>query len=123
LAFYAYRRDVGFEQNPLRLDGKEYKKGLALASRTELVYKLPGKFRMFRATVGIDDRVRDTGSVHVEIRGDGKPLWQADVRGTEPARELELQIAGVKLLEIVADFGENLDVGDRLVLGEAQVTK
>jgi hypothetical protein len=123
LAFNAYRRDVGFEQNPLRLDGKEYRKGLSLASRSELVYKLPGKFRLFRATVGIDDSVRETGSVNVEIRGDGKPLWHEEVRGGDPAREIELEIAGVKRLEIVADYGEKLDVGDRLVLGEAQVTK
>lgn len=123
LAFYSYRRDVGFEGNPLRLDGKVYKKGLSLASRTELVYKLPGKFRVFRATVGIDDSVRETGSVRVAIKGDGKTLWQADVRGSEPARELELEIAGVKRLEILVDYGEATDVGDRLDLGEARVTK
>ncbi len=123
LEFYSYRRDVGFEGNPLRLDGKVYKKGLSLASRTELVYKLPGKFRVFRATVGIDDSVRETGSVRVAIKGDGKTLWQADVRGSEPARELELEIAGVKRLEILVDYGEATDVGDRLDLGEARVTK
>jgi hypothetical protein len=123
LEYYAYRRDVGFAKNPLRLDGKVYQKGLALTSRTKLVYKLPGKFRVFRATVGIDDSVRETGSVKVEIKGDGKSLWQADVRGSEPARELELEIAGVKRLEVVVDYGEGTDVGDRLDLAEAQVTK
>ena len=123
LEYYAYRRDVGFARNPLRLDGKVYQKGLALASRTKLAYKLPGKFRVFRATVGIDDSVRETGSVEVEIKGDGKVLWQSDVRGSEPARELELEIGGVKRLEFVVDYGEGLDVGDRLDLAEAQVTK
>jgi NPCBM/NEW2 domain len=123
LEFYAYRRDVGFESNPLRLDGKVYKKGLSLASRTRLVYKLPGKFRVFRATVGIDDSVRETGEVRVEIQGDGKMLWQGDVRGSEPAHDLELKISGVRRLEILADYGEGLDVGDRLDLCEAQVTK
>jgi hypothetical protein len=123
LAFYAYRRDVSFGKNPLRLDGKEFRKGLALASRTHLVYKLPDRFRLFRATVGIDDSTRDTGSVRAEIKGDGKTLWQADVRGSEPAQQIELDISGVRRLEIVADYGENLDVGDRLDLGEAQVTK
>jgi NPCBM/NEW2 domain len=123
LEYYAYRRDVGFANNPLRLDGREYKKGLALASRTTLEYKLPGKFRVFRGTVGIDDSVRETGSVKIEIKGDGKTLWQADVRGSEPATALELEIAGVKRLEIVVDYGEGLDVGDRLDLAEAQVTK
>lgn len=121
--FYRYRRDVGFEQNPLRLDGKVYRKGLSLASRSELVYKLPGRFRLFKTVIGIDDSVRETGDVRVEIKGDGKGLWQGDVRGSEPARELEVDIAGVKRLEIIVDYGAGLDVGDRLNLCEARVTK
>jgi hypothetical protein len=123
LEFYAYRRDSGFEASPLRLDGKVYKKGLALASRTELVYKLPGKFRLLRATVGIDDNVRATGSARLEIKGDGRTLWQGDVRGGDPARELEVDVAGVKRLAIVADYGAGGDVGDRVLLAEAQITK
>jgi hypothetical protein len=121
--FYRYRRDIGFEQNPLRLDGKTYRKGLSLASRSLLLYKLPGKFRLFRATIGIDDSVRETGDVHVAIKGDGKVLWEGDVRGADAARELELEIAGVKRLEILVDYGGGLDVGDRLDLCDARVTK
>ncbi len=121
--FYRYRRDIGFEQNPLRLDGKTYRKGLSLASRSVLFYKLPGKFRLFRAVVGIDDSVRETGDVHLVIKGDGKVLWEGDVRGADPARELELEIAGVKRMEIVVDYGGGLDVGDRLDLCDARVTK
>lgn len=120
---YQYRRDTGFEQSPLKLDGKTYRKGLALQSRTALVYKLPGKFRLFRAVVGIDDLTRDTGDVHVEIKGDGKMLWQGEVTGSQPARELELELASVKRLEILADYGGGLDIGDRLNLCEARVTK
>lgn len=121
--FYKYRRDIGFEQNPLRLDGKTYRKGLSLASRSVLVYKLPGKFRLFRGTIGIDDSVRETGDVHVVIKGDGKTLWESEVRGVDPARELELEIAGVKRLEVLVDYGGGLDIGDRLDLCEARVTK
>jgi hypothetical protein len=123
LGYFDYRRDVGFDQNPLKLDGKEFRKGLSLASRTELVYKLPGKFRVFRASAGIDDTTRETGSVRLEIKGDGKMLWEGDVRGDEPAQQLELEIGGVKRLAIVADYGAGLDVGDRLDLGDAQISK
>jgi hypothetical protein len=121
--FFQYRRDVGFEQNPLRLHGKTYRKGLSLQSRTQLVYKLPGKFRVLKTVVGIDDAVRETGDVHLEIRGDGKILWEGEVRGSDPARELELQLDTVKRLEILADYGGGLDIGDRLNLADARVTK
>ena len=121
--FYHFRRDLGFEHKPLRLDGRVYHKGLSLASRATLVYKLPGKFRWFKATVGIDDSVRATGDVHVEIKTDGNVLWQADVRGGEAARELELEIGTAKRLEILVDYGAGLDIGDRLDLCDARVTK
>ena len=121
--FYQFRRDIGFEQNPLQLDGKTYRKGLALQTRSVLVYKLPSKFRLFKTVAGIDDSAREAGNVHLEIKGDGKTLWQGEVRGSEPPRELELDIAGVKRLEIVADYGADLDIGDRLDLCDARVTK
>jgi len=121
--FYRYRRDLGYENKPLKLDGKIYRKGLSLSSRGTLVYKLPGKFRLFKAVVGIDDGVRETGDVKVAIKGDGKLLWQGEVRGGRPAEELELKIAGIKRLEIVVDYGADLDIGDRLDLADARITK
>jgi hypothetical protein len=121
--FYGYRRDVAFESAPLELDGKQYRKGLALQSRTTLVYRLPGKFRVFKAVVGIDDNVRTTGSARLRISADGETLWAGAVRGTEPPQELELEIDGARRLEIVADYGDDQDVGDRVNLCEARVTK
>jgi len=121
--FFRYHRDIGFDQSPLRLNGQAYRKGLALQSRTALSYKLPGKFRALKAVMGIDDSVREAGSVRVEIKGDGRMLWQGEVRGTEPPRELDLNLTGVRRLDILADFGEDLDIGDRLDLCDARVTK
>jgi hypothetical protein len=121
--FYGLRRDIGFERAPLALDGKKYAKGLALASRTLVVYRLPGKFRFFKAQAGIDDSVGDGGNVRVEIKGDGKVIWEATVKGTEKSRPLDLDIDGVKRLEIFVDYGEDLDVADRFDLCEARVTK
>ncbi len=122
-AFYGYRRDVGFENSPLVLDGKTYRKGLALQSRTVLSYRLPRKFRALKATVGIDDDVRATGTARLQIVADGKTVWEGDVRGTEPAQRLDLDISGARRLDIIADYGDEQDVGDRIILGDARVTK
>lgn len=121
--YYHFRRDVGFEQSPLRLDGKTYRKGLALQSRTVLVYKLSGKFRRLEGLAGIDDSVRDSGSVRLEIKGDGKSLLQQEIKGSDPPTPLALDVGGVKRLEIVADFGGELDIGDRLDLCDLRVSK
>ena len=122
--FYSLRRDSGLENKPLKLDGQTYRKGLALHSRSVVSYRLPGKFRLFKAIVGIDDAARDRGGdVALEIKGDGKSLWKMNVRSGEAAHALELDISGIKRLEIVADFGEHQDIADHLDLCDAKVTK
>ena len=121
--FFRPRQDRGLEQAPLRLDGKSYAKGLTLHSRTLLAYRLPGEFSRFEAVVGIDDSVREGGNADVKILGDGKPLWQGRVRGTGPAEAVSLPVAGIRRLEILVDFGEDLDIADQVDLCEAKVTK
>ncbi len=120
---YKPRRDTGFDGLPLKLDGKTYSKGLSLHSRSEASYRLPGKFRRFKAVVGIDDVVRPAGDLQLEIRGDKKRLWEGRIRGTEAARSIDLDIADVKRIEFVVEFGADLDVADVLDLCEARVTK
>jgi hypothetical protein len=121
--YFAPRRDRGLEPGPLRLDGKPYEKGLALHSRTNLVYRLPGRFRRFQATVGIDDRVRPRGHVLLVVRGDDRVLLETAVAGTDPPRAVDLDLAGVRRLAILVDFGGDLDVADHLDLCEARIVK
>ena len=83
--FFRLREDQNLESKPLRLGGKRFSRGLALCSRTEAVYYLPGRFRHFEAAAGIDDDVRPRGRVHLIVRGDGKLLWEATLTGADKA--------------------------------------
>jgi hypothetical protein len=121
--FNSPRRDTGLEGAPLELHGKTYAKGLALHSRTEMVFRLPGPFRRLQAQVGIDDTVRPRGNVHLVVRGDERVLFEATVTGTEPPQPLDLDLTGVRKLAILVDFGEDMDVADHLDLGEARIVK
>lgn len=121
--FYKPRRDVAFDLNPLKLEGKTFTKGLSLHARTTAVYRLPGKFRRLTAVVGVDDSVRDAGDARLEIRGDGKMLWESAVRGTEHALSLDVSVAGVRRLEILADFGGGFDAGDVIDLCDVKVIR
>ncbi len=120
-AFYAPREDRALAPKPLKVGGKEYSKGLALHSRTEVVYRLPRAFRRLEAVVGIDDSVRPSGDVRLVIRGDDKVLFEGDVAGSDEPKPLDLDIAGVRRISILVDFGKDLDVGDHLDLCEARV--
>jgi hypothetical protein len=117
------REDIGLTQKPLTLDGKVYSKGLAIRSRTELMYRLTDDFRQFHAIVGIDDHVRDGGNVDLVISGDGKVLFSRNITGRDEAVPVDLDITGVKRLRILVDFGQELDIADHLNLCDARITK
>ena len=100
-----------------------YRRGLAIHSRTSIVFELPEQARRFRATVGIDARVRDSGHVRLILRGDGQQLFAEPIAGTDDPRELSVDVAGVRMFEIVVDYGENQDIGDHLNLCNARIVK
>lgn len=106
---------------------KVFRKGLAIRSRTEVVYRVPAGFESFRATAGIDPRTRATGNVVVTLVGDGRTLVEQPIRGQDGPVELECNVAGIKQLGIVVDFGDskswNRGTGDNLHLGGARFIK
>ena len=109
--------------HPLLLAGQEYDRGLAVHSRTELVYRLTGDFHQFLAVAGIDDRVRPAGNVRLVISGDDRELFAQTITGADPPLALQVDITGVKRLKILVDFGEQLDIADCLDLCDARITK
>lgn len=108
---------------PLVLAGQEYERGLAVRSRTELVYRLAGDFRRFLAVAGIDDRVRPAGHVRLVISGDDRELFAQTMTGSDEPLAIDVDITGVKRLKILVDFGEQLDIADCLDLCDARITK
>lgn len=121
--FYALRRDQAREHGPLRVGNKAYRKGLAIASRTLVVYRLPTGAKTFKAIVGIDDSVREAGHVVLKITADGKQLLSAPIAGRSDPVPVDLNVAGARKLEILVDYGEDLDTGDYLNLADARIVK
>ncbi len=121
--FYAPRDDRNFDGEPLHLAGTQYRKGLALHSRTEIIYRLSGPFSRFRAVAGIDDAVRPSGKARLVVRGDDKVLLDVAIAGTEAPRNVDLDLRGVRRLTIVVDFADNLSSGDYLLLCNARLSK
>jgi hypothetical protein len=121
--FFGLREDKNLQSGPLQLGSKQYRKGLALHSRTKVVYRLPGRFSRFLATVGIDDAVRPRGNVRLVIYGDDRVLLETTLSGADPAKPVELDLAGVRRITVLADFGAEMDVSDHLDLCEARILK
>ncbi len=121
--FYAPRQDRNFQSNPLQLAGKQYAKGLAIHSRTEVVYRLPGSFNRLKAVAGIDDSVRPQGNVRLVIRGDNNVLLDTPIAGTDAPKTIDLDLSGVRRLSILVDFGDRAGIGDHLDMCNARITK
>ncbi len=121
--FFAPRQDSSLASKQLSLGGKQYRKGLSLHSRSEVVYRLPGRFGRFKAIVGIDDSVRPNGNVRLVISGDDRVLLEATIDGSDEPKPVDLDISGVRRLRILVDFGQRLDVADHLDLCEARIVK
>jgi len=130
-----YRRDGSAFGGPLTLPSVDdestsqpalahsFNKGLAIHSRTELVYRLPAGFRRFIALAGIDPATSASGNVRLRILGDDRELLTSDIAGHLPPQVIDLDIDNVKRLTIVVDYGQNLDAGDWLNLCDARMVK
>lgn len=121
------RMDRGFSGGPIslgkRTQAQVFEKGLALHSRTILVFRLTDEYRKFLATAGIDTQVVPKGNVQLAIFGDDRELLRKSITGEQAPQELEVDIVGVKRLKILVDYGENLDIADHLNLANARIAK
>src|SRR5262249_23553681 len=122
-----YRRDLNLDNQPLRLKGQTYPRGLALHSYTELEYDLKGEFLEFKAVAGIDDAVPGIDApVALLIEADGVKLLEATFsrKDKERARPISVNVKDrQKLRIVVSPAGDLLDLGKHLNLCDAKVTK
>ena len=124
LEFSRVRRNQNLESNSLQIHKQKYRKGLALRSRSELAWTLPGKFSRLEAMAGIDDYVRPLGNVRLQILGDGKSLLDANIAGNDKdARAISLDVSGVRRLVLIVDSQGNFGAGDHLDLGNLRLIK
>lgn len=127
MQLYAPRRDKSFEGPGLWLANddelQQFDKGLAVHSRSQLVYRLTEPYRKLTAVAGIDSRLQGRGNLVLVIEGDNKELFRRDISGKDAPLAVDLNIEGVRRLKILVDFGGSLDVADHLNLCNARITK
>lgn len=121
--YYMPRRDQAFDGELLRLAGQTYTRGMAIRSRTELVYRLPGNYRRFVALAGIDDRMRPQGHVQLLVYADDQLLLDREIGGNDDPLPIDLDLTGATRLRLVVDFGQDLDISDHFDLCDARIVK
>lgn len=128
--FFQPRRDHSFKGTKLRLamstddiEGQAFDKGLAIHSRTQLVYRLARQYRKFTALAGIDFRMQGRGHVRLLLRGDDKTLVDAQIGGHDNPLAIDVDVSSFNRLTILVDFGNEMDISDHLNLCNAKLTQ
>jgi len=111
----------------LRIAGVTYAAGIGILANSRLEVRNRG-YRRVSAQVGVDDSAQDrTRGVTFMIYGDGKLLAKSKpLHWGQPAQALNADVAGVKLIELVArsTAGENehlpVSRGDAALLSPVQ---
>lgn len=108
---------------PLTVNGVVYDKGIGMHATGGLSVELGGNCSRFLADVGLDDEVTTgVGTVRFEVYGDGDLLAQTGVlTGDDPAAPLDVDVAGVEVLRLVADEATNGKNYDHADWGDARL--
>ncbi len=101
---------------PLTLDGQTYPRGFGTHANGILVVDLHGDAQRFEAMVGLDDEVKDTGSVRFAVHVDGKLAFRTGVfKPGDPSQHLAVDLTGAQKLILRVDDGgdgKSWDHGD-----------
>jgi hypothetical protein len=108
---------------------KTYGRGLWIHSGTTLKYRLNRDYRRLQTVLGMDhsssECARLNPSVHVTIIGDGGTLLDADVHWSDEPQVLDLDVTGIRDLEIRVTPTNPQSIGacEHLALADARVIK
>lgn len=101
-----------FSGEIMSIGGMKFARGIGSHANSSLTLDLQGKAQRLIASVGVDEGKKShPGSVEFLAIGDGKTLWKSGVmKGGEPARRVDVDLAGVRMLELRAtDGGDGVD--------------
>jgi hypothetical protein len=116
-------RDRALSNEPLKLDGVQFPKGLCVAPDTGLTYNLRGDYSQFKATVGIDENgANATSAAKVTIEADGQVLFSEKVTRKDKGKGVVLSVKGAKQLRIIVEADTPLN-GNYVTFADARVQK
>jgi hypothetical protein len=113
---------------PLKIGDREYSRGLWIHSGAAATFRLAREYRRLTGVVGIDSNSPELAKiaprVHLTISGDGKPLFEGDITWSDDAKPLDLDVSGVRDVEIkVASPEGTPGILEHLDFADARVVK
>ena len=92
--------------------------------RSRLTFDLGGKYDVFEATIGIDERGGPQAHAIFRVLVDGKVAFDSGpVQRDSQAQVVRVELAKCQSLAIEADFGKNFDLGDLCAFADARLVQ
>jgi hypothetical protein len=107
---------------PLRVGGVQYAKGIAMHSRTELVFETKGA-ALFVGMVGLDTRYSRLGTASLTISLDGKAVKNLQLISREPFQFVHVPLGTCKTLGLILDYGGLGSTGDHALILNPRLVK
>ena len=123
------RKNMNSLGGSLKVGKLTYARGLWIHSGTLLKYRLNREYRRLQGIVGMerssDSCARLSPAVHVTISGDGRKLLDSDFAWSDESQPMDLDVAGVRDLEIRVQplNKETLGACEHLAIAEARAIK
>jgi NPCBM/NEW2 domain len=117
-----YSKDVNLDNQPIQLEGVPFSKGLVIHPPLVLTYAIGGEYKEFKATIGVETSVQTPSHVRLIIEGDGRKLFEAEVKVKDKPVPVTLDIKKIRSLKIRV-LPEGFPYGHQVTLADAKVTK
>ena len=119
-----WRRDQNLDNQPIQLEGTAFAKGLVLHPSLTLVFDINGDYKEFKAVLGVDPNVQTPSDVKLIFEGDGRKLFETEVKRGDKPIPITLDVKKIKQLKISVTTAAGLfDYGNQVTLADAKVSK
>jgi hypothetical protein len=118
--------DITFSGDPIKIDGRIFKKGLGCKSKCAVMFKVNGQADRFRAVVAMDKSSKDNANGRFRVYNEdffaNRVLWDSGrMTKDSPAKEIDIELKDVQCLMLVFDGKEVLgNWADACVINEAE---
>jgi hypothetical protein len=122
-----YRKDANLDgEQPILLandkSAAQFTKGLSMHAYTELEYDLDGKYKDFKAVLGVDARTGSESQAELTILCDGQKMLTKSV-SAKAVQPIAVNVRNVRKLKIIVSSQNVLDLYDHATLAEARVSQ
>ncbi len=110
-------------QDPIRIDGRQYEKGLGVAPESIITYDLNGQYKQFFSVIGIEDISENRGSVVFQVWVDGRKMYDSGIqRGGDSGKQVALDVRGAERLQLIVTNARDGDRDDIASWANARLT-